>query len=547
VYLQVLVALNHAAHHPELIETYKQRFLARLNPAMAANAAAALDGSADGVRRALLARQPVLRAIRTVLTYQPPEQASPPETLRAALPALDPELAGILLVHLTASQLGAARTPGNGMIGGLPEPLVMEMVANGLSHTYERPDVLLARTRMLWNTYGAQIDLDKLKLRARPLDLLREATGLEFEDIAALTVAYYGYIRALQLDAPPAVNAFEGISIGRGTVETYLAHFASTPDELAARLAACAGSWQMLPMQEQPLLRIGDMVLVLDEQYLIERATQGLYWFVQEHERSLAGRPGWELWSGAYANMVERRVEDQLRRFTPTLMDGSSAFFTEEDLEAVFPHGKRCDAGIDFGELTLLAEVFSGQAALKTRESDVRAYAGDIKKFFRDKAEQLHDTAANLLRDPQPAGSPLKAPARRILPLAVRSGQFPINPVTRPQIEDALKSGGLLNHQRPAAPIAPMAPVDLGELEMCETLHETRGVSLPELITGWQASDGYASTSLRGYLRDTYGDFFPRPADLEAELADTLKQLAARLGSGWTPGQPEDDAAGPRG
>jgi hypothetical protein len=26
---------------------------------------------------------------------------------------------------------------------------------------------------MLWNTYGAQIDLGRLKLRARPLDLLR--------------------------------------------------------------------------------------------------------------------------------------------------------------------------------------------------------------------------------------------------------------------------------------------------------------------------------------------------------------------------------------
>ena len=83
----------------------------------------------------------------------------------------------------------------------------MEMVANGLFHSHERPDVLLARTRMLWSTYGSQIDLDKLRLRARPLDLLREATGLDFEDIAALTLAYYGYIRALQPGGLPGVNA----------------------------------------------------------------------------------------------------------------------------------------------------------------------------------------------------------------------------------------------------------------------------------------------------------------------------------------------------
>jgi hypothetical protein len=182
----------------------------------------------------------------------------------------------------------------------------MGMVANGLFHSYERSDVLLARTRMLWNTYGAQIDLGKLKLRARPLDLLWEATGLDFEEIAALTLAYYGYIRALQPGGLPGVNAFAGIEISRDTVETYLGSFASTLDELAAWLEACPGSWQMLPILERPLLRIGEVILVLDEQYLMQRATQGLYWFVHEHERDLDGERGWKQWNGAYANMVER-------------------------------------------------------------------------------------------------------------------------------------------------------------------------------------------------------------------------------------------------
>jgi hypothetical protein len=181
VYLPVLVALNHAAHHPELIEAYQERFLARLNPAMAQNVRRALDGRADGIRRVLLARQPVLRAMRTVLTHRPPPHASA-GNLSGLAPGLDPELAGMLLVHLVAAQLHAPQTAGGTLIGGLPEGLAMEMVANGLFHSNERPDVLLARTRMLWSTYGSQIDLDKLKQRARPLDLLREATGLDFED-----------------------------------------------------------------------------------------------------------------------------------------------------------------------------------------------------------------------------------------------------------------------------------------------------------------------------------------------------------------------------
>ena len=48
-----------------------------------------------------------------------------------------------------AAQLRAPQTAGGPLIGGLPEGLAMEMVANGLFHSNERPDVLLARTRML--------------------------------------------------------------------------------------------------------------------------------------------------------------------------------------------------------------------------------------------------------------------------------------------------------------------------------------------------------------------------------------------------------------
>ena len=337
------------------------------------------------------------------------------------------------------------------------------------------------------------------------------------------------------------MNAFAGIQISRNTVETYLGSFASTPDELAARLEACPGSWQMLPILERRLLRIGEVLLVLDEQYLIERATRGLYWLVHERERDLDGERGWKRWNGAYANMVERRAEDQLRRLTPPLIGGGdSAFFSEEDLQASFPRSKNSDAGIDFGELTLLAEVVTGQAALATRENaDATAYSKDIEKLFVKKARQLDETAASLLHDPQPDNSPLDKPAHRILPLTVRGWQFPLNPLTRKHIEDALRSEGLLNYRRPAVPVAGIAPVDLEELEMCETLHETRGLSLHDLITQWQKSADFGRSSFRDFLIQTYGEAFARPADLQAELARTLTLIAKRLGSDWTPVLPE--------
>jgi hypothetical protein len=51
--------------------------------------------------------------------------------------------------HLTATQQQSQRTASEPMFGGLPESLAMEMVANGLFHSGEQPDVVLARTRML--------------------------------------------------------------------------------------------------------------------------------------------------------------------------------------------------------------------------------------------------------------------------------------------------------------------------------------------------------------------------------------------------------------
>lgn len=63
VYLWVLTALNHAAHYPELADAYRERFLAQLTAAMADHVSRVMDGKADGNKRALLARQPVLRAM----------------------------------------------------------------------------------------------------------------------------------------------------------------------------------------------------------------------------------------------------------------------------------------------------------------------------------------------------------------------------------------------------------------------------------------------------------------------------------------------------
>ncbi len=73
----------------------------------------------------------------------------------------------------------------------------------------------------------------------------------------------------------------------------------------------------MGPIQARPLLRLGDDVVVLDERYLIERVTRGLYWLVHDHEKQVHGENARRAWTQVWGEMIETRVEDQLRQMAP--------------------------------------------------------------------------------------------------------------------------------------------------------------------------------------------------------------------------------------
>jgi hypothetical protein len=150
------------------------------------------------------------------------------------------------------------------------------------------------------------------------------------------------------------------IAIGQATIGAFLDLFSSAPASLAAALRGCPRPWQMLPIQDRPLLRLGGDVVVLDERYLVERVTRGLYWLVHDYEATTYGEKARNKWSQSYSEMIEQRVEDQVREMAPQLLGSQSAFFTEEDLQAAFPGVKNIDAGADFGSEVVLAEVVAG-------------------------------------------------------------------------------------------------------------------------------------------------------------------------------------------
>jgi hypothetical protein len=439
---------------------------------------------------------------------------------RSDLQGMDPESAVVLLAHLAADSLTQERSTGEPRFCGTTESLAMEMIANNLFNDRDDNGDLLGRYRLLWMHYGTR--LKRFPPRRPPAEMLLEATGISFDELITLGFAYWTHIQSCRPGDQVRLNAMilPGIAITEATIEAFPALFSSTPASLASALRDCPKPWQMLPIQDRPLLRLGDDVVVLDERYLAERVTRGLYWLVHDHEKATYGDTARNRWTQAYSEMIETRVENQLRAMAPQLIGGEHAFFTEEDLQAAFPGDRAIDAGADFGGDVVLAEVVAGTVKLATREqADLTSFQEDAKRLVLDKARQLYVSAANLLRDPQPAKSPLPVPPTRILPVVIGGGQFPVNPLTIRYISEQLTAQDL----PPPGPIQPLTLLDLEELEGCQALHQRRGMTLPQLLDAWRQSP-YGGVAFRNYLAYEYGgQELGRPAEVHAALAESFE------------------------
>ena len=406
LYVQVLAALNRAARFRDPVFEYQQRFLRRLGPGLRIVVASVLAGGVDGKPRWFLARQPTLRAMRMVLAGPTPAEEQD-QRIAALVAGIDPETAAMMLVHLAADALHRQQPEGEARFGGTSESLAIEIACNQIFNEPHDVGGMVSRTWALWNRHAA--GLRRAKLDKPPLDLLKDATGLELAELLALGFACWAMTTHDRVNGPVRINPFTLVKLPRETVERFLALFATTPEELASELAACELPWQMLPLQTRPLLRIGDDVVVLDEPFLLEAVTTGLYWRVSDRVRK-DDPEAWRPWSVAYAEMVEALAEELVKALAPVLLDGSSAFFTEEDIKAAFATKRETppniDAGVDFGMGVTLFEIVNKHMSLQARSGDMAAFKTDVDQAVITKAGQLDGTAALLRRDPQPPASP---------------------------------------------------------------------------------------------------------------------------------------------
>lgn len=500
-YLFHLARLNRIAHSANEVSVLEQRFLQQLTHNLRPIAKRAFGGLNGGPTRLFLARQPVLRAMYLALNTPVPDK-DPDPGIAHYLHTIGPESAAIVLTHLAADTLTQPRPVNEPQLGGTDESFAMEMICNHIFNEPHDTGAMLGRAWAMWTRHGAQ--LVNTPLGKSAVDLLAEATGgLTLAEVLAVGFAYWLANASDRLDGPTRFDAFSMMKLPREKVELFLDRFATDVAELRAGLAANPAPWQMLPVQRRPLLRLGDEIIVLDESFLLEAITDGLYWRVFDHlETDKVMRSQWE---GEYGkHVIEPFAEELIQQIAPVIIGGPSAYFEEEDIKSAFKVKKgitppNTDAGVEFPDATVLFEVVKKPMSVPAREGSVTRFKTDVQAAVFQKTGQLHTVASFMLQDPQPAASPLSKPAAKVFPIVVAGNHFPLNPVTWSYIRDELNSRGLLQQEG----VQRLSIVDLDELEVFGSLARA-GELLPEVLADWHGGD-FGKGSFSPYVWKKYG------------------------------------------
>jgi hypothetical protein len=507
------VLLNMSLRRETYYEQLQDLFRAWLSPQSRARFENALRPH-PGQRR-FLSRQPVLGALQMALALGPDARttASPaPVEVRAAM-----------VVHALAQGMGRDEDTTGQKVAGLPARMAVDLVCNGVFHrTYDLYSVIDRHVR-LWRTYGhfGRGPLDGKD----PAELVVEATGIEVEDFLALGFALQAHILGWNLDKP--IHLVEDFSdIDPGVREAFLKHVAATPEEMQAILArGTRSSWDFLALQERPVLRRPNGMLVFDETFLMDRVTTGLYWMVHDHLRDHVSDLARQHWTQAWGAMIEAMVEDSLRALAPPIFGGGTTFFTEDDLAAAYGASKASDAVVDFGEGLAAVEIVSGQFTTATRiDGEISAFEKDMEKLLYKKLRQVDETTANLAGSEEPLTG-VKDSGRPLYPVIVVGSAFSMSPVIAGCIDEYVKEEHLFEGRN----CKPVSVIDLGEVEMLEGL-AAEGHSVLQLLDGWHRS-GIQSLPLHNWLLATFS-WEPnqyRPPRMRSHVDATLETVIARL------------------
>lgn len=516
--LVALAILNRAIHNHKLRFQLMTEFAAFLRPEPRERFENLVSPAVREDPRWFLARQPVLLSMREVLARPLVSEQSH---------QMEPLVAAILLVHSVAMGLNSERRENEELLGRHPASLAMEICQNQLFHAGEDTYALLDRHVRLWREFGDQVDDPTPRLL--PVNHLAEATGTDLITVLSAGFALWANVSAWKPGNPFIIRKPLAPGLAQAEEEAVLGIIARTLSQFRGAVAEGArSSWDLLVFQQSPVLDLGHSLVVLDEDFLLDRVTTGLYWEVHDYEKGRSDRDR-RRWTQVYGEMVELQMEESIDCLAPPSLGGAPTSYSEEDLGVAYP-GKRTDRVVDRGDTFLLVEVVSGRLTVPSRvEGDVDAFRNDTEKLILKKVRQLNEAGRVLAED---RGAALTGFERetmpRMLPVIVVAGGFggyPINPVTVEFVNELIEQEGLLSDSY----FDDLCVLDIGEVELLEGLVE-RGRDPTELLREWKKSSLWRM-SFNTWVTGTIGPQGPsfRPERMSSHVERVFAEIQTRL------------------
>lgn len=447
-----------------------------------------------GLGRIVAHRQPLLAAMRYVLAADQ-EEATRTEPASLSTAVMLSHAIGVELDRDHAVE-GGNEDPEELFMGLFPRWAARTMI--GASMLGANVDTLnyLVRTLSLWRDCGPH--LKRYRMEKEPADLLRDATGLELETILGVGMA----TRAREDEWAPGqvqmkATAGKDDELSQEALDAFVKIVTATPEELGEAFADRTGPWDFFPLQNRPVLRLGDDLIVLDKDFLVERFTTGLYHSVFAHQQDNSPDPK-KLpmrWVQAFGEMFELSVEEQIVAMKPD-GHGVRTVYTEEDLERAYGEGThRPDVAVYYGRHLVVFEVVSGRMTIGSRSGgDLEAFARDTEKLVSKKFRQLGDACNTILIDETRLTGEPPTPDLEIVPVVVQADLFPSDALTLELVRKLAKDTGLFGDPRIKEPSI-IVPT---ELDMLEGLYDRRGIEPHVPLQEWKRLP--KKISLRDFL-----------------------------------------------
>lgn len=504
-----LAALNHylgdKTAPPEVVD----EFLSRLKPKPATRLRVFMNQHPAG-SVVLAGRQSILTAMKHVIGLNVTADLEP---------VLDVATAALMMSHAAGTMIRPEES-SDYVLGNVPQSFFMDMVRLILLHNSGDPYGLIERNSRAWTLDDDAPRSNGIEHGMR--ELVRLATGLEIEDIWALGFALYAFVLSRKPDAPFVLK-----DINSDMPSEILAAFqqlvSADADLLRREIGDAADPWNFYALERFPVFRVSTGLVVLDEEFLLERITNGVYWDVFGYLREIPGGENLHLrWAEAFSGISEQLLEQQLNGLRVSA-GGVRSSYDEHDLQRAYPGRQACDLCLDFGTHWCLFEIVRRDASFKTRaHGDFDQFKTDIERSIVGKAQQLNDTVGCLAANEADLTGSAPVPNKSYQPVVIVAGRVPSGPHVEEYIKGRLEAEDLLRQPR----VLPLAVLDLQGVELLEALAQA-GHLVGDVLREWKASP-LTGMPFPTFVSNRFGQL-PRAARIQEQMDQFTPMLLERL------------------